>query len=634
MATDQNTPTVWGFIKGFGKFLIGLTLVLQGVIGLFVLIMFVSIAAGLSNGLFGGKSDTAEVPQDAALLINPNGVLVEQVAVADPFEQALQEAFGAQEPSPIGVHDLVRGIRAATEDDRIKGIVLDLGRLSVSGSGASKLHYLSAELDKFKASGKKIYAVGDYYSHEQYILAARADEIHMHDMGNLFFLGYGRYRTYYKSLLEKLKITTHVFRVGTFKSAVEPFLRDDMSPEAKDANAAYLSTLWRDYGASIEKARGLESGAVTNFADNPVEILRSAGGDAAKAALELGLVDKLGSRKEQLEALKEIFGADEKDEDKPYKRVDYSTYLASLEEEEDGDAPNIAVVTAAGVIVDGKAPVGEAAGGDTIAGYLKKAREDDDVKAVVLRVDSPGGSAFASEIIRDQVLALKEAGKPVVVSMGSLAASGGYWISAPADEIWAMPTTITGSIGIFGIFNTFENAAAHWGVYVDGVGTNTLSSLYGTGLGALNEPFSDVMQQVVEKGYMDFLEVVADGRDMTTENVDKIGQGRVWIGETAKDLGLVDKIGTLDDAVAAAARLAELEEYDQVDMIETLSPIEALFGDMAARTVSLMGLDKAQASKHGSTVSKIINGVDEQVSFWDSFNDPNAIYVRCLECAE
>ena len=350
--------------------------------------------------------------------------------------------------------------------------------------------------------------------------------------------------------------------------------------------------------------------------------------------MELGLVDKLGSRKEQLEALKEIFGADEKDEDKPYKRVDYSTYLASLEEEEDGDAPNIAVVTAAGVIVDGKAPVGEAAGGDTIAGYLKKAREDDDVKAVVLRVDSPGGSAFASEIIRDQVLALKEAGKPVVVSMGSLAASGGYWISAPADEIWAMPTTITGSIGIFGLFNTLENAAAHWGVYVDGVGTNTLSSLYGTGIGALNEPFSDVMQQVVEKGYMDFLEVVADGRDMTTENVDKIGQGRVWIGETAKDLGLVDKIGTLDDAVAAAARLAELEEYDQVDMIETLSPFEALFGDMAARTVSLMGLDKAQASKHGSTVSKIINGVDEQVSFWDSFNDPNAIYVRCLECGE
>lgn len=630
MSDDEHKSGVWGFLKGFGKLIIGILLILQGVIGLAMLLLFVGIFVGVSDGL-GGKQSVGTVPKDAALLINPNGVLVEETEVKDPFEQFLQNAYGTEEPEQIAVGDLARAIRSAAKDDRIKGLVLDLSQLYISPISASKAHYLGGVVDEFKATGKKVIAVGDYYGQEQYLIASHANEIHMHDKGSLVLIGYGSYDAYMKAFLEKLLVTSHVFRVGTFKAAVEPFLRDDMSPEAKEANLAFLGSMWTSYVKNVEAARGLPAGSIDRFANDLNNILRQSNGDFAKAALDFKLVDHLSSRPEQLAALTAAFGENEAGDS--FKNVDLGTYLSAIGPEKDGHAPNIAIVTAAGTIVDGEAPPGVAAGGDTIAGYLKDALDDDDVKAVVLRVDSPGGSAFASEIIRDRVLALKEAGKPVVVSMGSLAASGGYWISAPADEIFASPTTVTGSIGIFAFFPTFEKAAQYWGVNVDGVGTTALSSLYATGVGPLQDNVADIFQQSVEDGYRDFLDIVAEGRNLETGYVDSVGQGRVWIGEQAIGLKLVDKLGDIDDAVAAAAKLANLTEYDRVNMREELTPFELMFGTAAAKLTVSLGLEKKQARATQSLVRKAISVVEKELTFIEEFNDPNALYARCVVCA-
>lgn len=629
--SEDNKFGVWGFLKGFGKLIIGILLVLQGVIGLAMLLLFVGLFVGVSDGIGGKKAVGGGVPKDAALFINPNGVLVEEAEAVDPLEQFFEQAYGVEEPSQIEVGEVARAIRSAAKDDRIKGLVLDLTQLYIPAISASKAHYLGAVVDEFKAAGKKVYALGDFYTQEQYLIASHADEIHMHDRGSLVLVGYGAYDAFVKSFLEKILVTPHVFRVGTFKAAVEPFLRDDMSPEAKEANLAFLGSMWRSYVASIEKARGLPAGAVDRFSNDLNSVLRDSGGDFAKAALKSKLVDHLSSRPEQLAAMKAIFGDDQSGE--TFKNVDLATYLGAVGEESDDGDPNVAIVTAAGTIVDGEAPPGVAAGGDTIAGYLKKALDDEDVKAVVLRVDSPGGSAFASEIIRDGVLALKAAGKPVVVSMGSLAASGGYWISAPADEIWASPTTVTGSIGIFAFFPTFEKAAAHWGVNIDGVGTTALSSIYGAGVGPLEENVADIFQQSVEDGYRDFLGVVAEGRKLEPSYVDTVGQGRVWIGEQARGLKLVDHLGDIDQAVAAAARLANLTEYDRVEMREEASPFEAFFGKASAKILRSFGVSDTKFGFENSILRKAVAAVRKEMAFIDEFNDPNALYARCIICS-
>ncbi len=631
MSDSDSNFTVWSFFKGFGKLIIGILLLIQGLIGLVVVVLFVGVLLSVSNGVAGNNDKvTVAVPDGAVLHLDPNGVLVEQAETVDPFDVLLEEAYGRNEPTQIAVHDVVRVIRNAKEDKRIKGLVLDLGALQASPSSASKLHYIAKEIAAFKESGKKVVAIGDFYSQDQYLLAANADEIYMNDYGNIVLYGYGRYATFVKSLLEKLKITSHVFRVGTFKSAVEPFLRDDMSPEAKQANQAYLDVLWREYITVVEGARGLQAGSIEQYANNLGAIMETVDGDFAKAAVETGLVDELKSRAEQNKYLVDQFGAGHDGES--FKRVGYRRYLTAIDEDRDGSNPNIAVVTASGVIVDGEAPRGQAAGGDTIAALLKKAREDDDVKAVVLRVDSPGGSAFASDIVRDELLAIKAAGKPVVASMGSLAASGGYWVAASADEIWAAPMTITGSIGIFGYFNTFENTAAEVGVYVDGVGTTSLAPILATGIGPLPDAAADIIQQSVENGYDRFLTVVGEGRGLEKDYVDSVGQGRVWIGERALELRLIDKLGDLDDAIASAAVLAKLEDYDVVEMEEKQTPFEKIIGNLSSQALVVTGLDDKIRRRHVTALEKFIGEAEHQIEFFEQFNDPNAAYARCLDC--
>lgn len=631
MSDQESNFSVWGFIKGFGKLVIGLLLLLQGLVGLVVLLLVVGVLVSVANGV-AGNADKPQVtvPDKAALVIDPNGVLVEQAPDVDPFELFIEEAYGVNSPTAIEVHDLVRVVRKAKDDKRITGIVLNLSNLEIPSSSASKAHYLTNELVKFKESGKKIVAVGDFYSQDQYLIASVADEIHMNDYGNVVIYGYGRYGLYVKSFLEKLKITSHVFRVGTFKSAVEPFLRDDMSPEAAEANQAYLGVLWEEYVRTVEQARGLPQGTIVNYANNLGDILRGVNGDFAEAALQSGLIDELTTRAEQKAKLIETFGADK--DGKSYKKVNFKKYLTSIGGREDDGDPNIALITASGTIVDGEAPLGEAAGGDTIAALLRKAREDENVKAVVLRVDSPGGSAFASDIIRDEILAIKEDGKPLIASMGSLAASGGYWISAPADQIWAAPTTITGSIGIFGYFNTFEDAAAHWGIYTDGVGTTSLSPIMATGIGPLPENIADIIQQSVENGYDRFLTIVGEGRSLEKDYVDSVGQGRVWIGEAAQELRLVDNIGGIDEAIAAAAEMAQLEKYDVVEMSDKKTPFEQFISGLSAKAFSAVGLERGKVAGKTPAIAEIAAKAEEQVNFFEEFNDPNATYARCLAC--
>ena len=640
MADNNHKLTFWGFLKGVVKILIGLTLLIQSFLFLFIVIIVVGLIAGIAGQMSGKNADgpSLKVQNGSALVLNPAGVLVEQAADIDPVEQALAEAYGATVQTEIEVHDVIRAIRAAKDDERISALVLDLGRLYVPAYGVSKLHNLADEIDAFKESGKPVVAIGDYYSQEQYFLAAHADHVMMHDYGNLLIYGYGSYNTYLKSLFEKLKITNHEFRVGTYKSALEPYTRDDMSEPAKEANRAYLDVLWREYATGVETARGLTAGTIAGFADNAVDIIEAAGGDLALAALQTGLVDELRSRNEQEQYLIDLVGEDKLGE--TFKHVGFRTYLVSAPKPTNGAAPDVAVVTAAGTIVDGDQPVG-LAGGDTIARFLEQAREDEDVKAVVLRVDSPGGSAFASEVMRKELLALKEAGKPVVVSMGSLAASGGYWISANSDEIWAAPTTITGSIGIFGFVQTYENTAAEIGVYTDGVGTTDLSPILNAGIGPLPEEFSAIMQRSTENGYDRFLTVVSEGRGLTKAQVDEIGQGRVWVGETALEIGLVDKLGNLDDAIASAAEMAGIaDDYDVVEMEESKTRFEKFLEGLAAENAQwafsgkqerqLFGSLKSEHS--GPAIKRIIKDVAAQAAFYEDFNDPNDLYVRCLEC--
>lgn len=638
IARDDNNFSVWGFIKGFGKLLIGLLLLLQGIVGLIVLLFIATIIVGMIGS--GNKSGpNVQVPADSALLLNPQGALVEQARKADPFE-AIGELYGAEPDLQVEVSTLVDTIRAAKDDKRIKAIVLDLGALGISQYDMSKMEDIAAELDAFKAAGKEIVAVGDFYSQEQYFIAARANKVMLNDYGNVVMYGYGSYGVFFKSLLEKVKVTAHVFRVGTFKAAVEPILRDDMSPEAKEANAAYLNVTWDAYVSGVEKARGLPAGSVKAYANGFRDLVNANGGDLALAAKSAKLIDELKPRREQVEYLVEKFGKSD-DEDESFKYVDYRDYYASVEQikkrhlnSHDKQHPDIAVVTAAGTIVDGEADDGDAAGGDTVASYLKRAREDDDVKAVVLRVDTPGGSVFGSEIIRQEVLALKKAGKPVVVSMGSLATSGGYWIAAPADRIYAQPSTLTGSIGIFAYFPTFEKIASEWGVNTDGVGTAPLSSLMVTGLGPLEPEAADVFQRSTEHGYERFLAIVGEGRKLERNYIDSIGQGRVWIASAAKERKLVDRFGGLDDAVKGAAELAKLEDgkYDVKAFEGEADGFASFFSSASINTAKILGVDDDLARLRASPIAKAAQKTAHAVEWTASFNDPNGLYARCVVC--
>ena len=642
MEHERSRLTVWSFLKGLFKVVIGFSLLVQSLLFLLLLVFILGIVSSISTSLSGDGSEgpSIAVPDGGALVLNPQGTLVEIAPPVDPFDEAIARALGGGSSPQVSVHELVRAVRAAAGDDRITTLVLDLQGLYIPSSYASKAHYLASEVEAFRETGKRVIAIGDYYSQEQYLIASEADTVLLHDQGGMMIEGYGVYRQYFQSALERLQVTANVFRVGTFKSALEPYLGDEMSEAAALANRAYLDVLWDEYTTAIDANRDLSSGATRAYANNIVDVVQNAGGSFAQAAFNAGFIDRLMSRGEQVDFVADVVGRDAVDP-AGFRGIPYRSYLYSVPGFVDRErVPNVAVITAAGTIVGGDEPYGVAAG-DYIARQLRNARTDDTVRAVVLRVDSPGGSAFAAEIIRDELLRLKAVGKPVIVSMGSLAASGGYWISADADEIWAAPTTLTGSIGVFGFIPTFENTAAEVGVYTDGVGTTPLSAIMGAGLGPLPEAFSAIVQASIEDTYSSFLNIVAEGRGITTVAADEIGQGRVWIGRTAENINLVDQLGNLDDAIASAAARANLSDYDVVGMTQPKSRFDLFLEGLAnSEQARLEGLTEISISdimfgekrSRALTLARVLEFVQAEAAFLGSFDDPNGVYVRCLEC--
>lgn len=590
---------------------------------LFVLII-IFIFVGISNS-GGGKPS---VKDNSALILNLAGNIVVQKTWIDPAEKFLQEALGQGRDAPeILLNDLVEVIESAAEDNRIKTLVLKLDQFG--GGGMDKLRQVGDALQVFKASGKPIYAIGDYYGRPQYYLASHADNVYVHPMGALLMEGYTRYGTYYKDALEKLKVSTHVFKVGKFKSAVEPFLRNDMSDEAKLANEAWLNELWRMFKEDVSGSRGFDSSNFDETFDSLLSKFEAVDGDFAQYAMTNNWVDGLRTRDEFNQEMIELLGKGE--EDNSYNSVSFDGYLELITPS--FPIPNtsnnqVAIIVAKGTILDGRQDPG-AIGGDSTAELLRKARMDENVKAVVLQVDSGGGSAFASEVIRREVDLIKEAGKPIVASMSSVAASGGYWISVSADRIFAEPSTITGSIGIFGMLNTFEDSFAYLGVNSDGVATSELNGISPDR--ELSDGYKALLQMNIERGYERFISLVARERGMSLEEVDAIAQGRVWVGTQALEIGLVDELGSLGAAVAHAAQLAELETYEETYIERQLSEDEQMWANLLNNASGLFkGLS---VDYQPSALQKIANDLNKKASVITELNDPMASYVLCLECS-
>ncbi len=572
-------------------------------------------------------SDKVGVTPDSILQVRLTGNLVIEKQEVDPFEEFMQEAFDEQQSDPeILIRDLVFALENAADDNRIKGVMLNLQ--GMSSSGLDKLRVVANAIDEFKKSGKPVYAVGDYYSRDQYYIAAHATEVYLNPMGAVMIDGYSRFGLYFKGLLEKLKISTHIFRVGTYKSAVEPFIRDDMSEAAKAANLAWISDYWEQYKHDVANARGFD---VSNFDEkfaSFTERLKAVDGNFSEYALQYGWVDGLKTREDIRDVMKNhVASANNKN---GFATTSLKTYLSVINSPlkpsiSTGD--NIAIVVASGTILDGTQKAG-AIGGDSTARLLRKARLDDKVKAVVFRVDSPGGSAFASEVIRQEILNLKEAGKPVVTQMGSYAASGGYWIAASTDYIVASPSTITGSIGVFGLFMTYEESLGHIGVSSDGIGSTELADF--SPARALSEGYNDFFQMGVEHTYGQFISLVANERGLELNRVDEIAQGRVWIGSTALELGLVDELGGLDEAIAKAAELAELESYDTHYVKRSLSAKELFWKEFFGQ--AMVYTAKSAMSNVQSPLVGVIKQVVAEFDSFSQLNDPNGVYIYCLQC--
>jgi protease-4 len=496
------------------------------------------------------------VPTRAALLIAPEGEIVDQLS-GDPIERAITQARGQGRNETL-VWDLIDAIRAAAKDKRIPVIVIDTENFS--GAGQPTLEELARALKEFRATGKKVIAYGTAYEQAQYYLASQADEVYVDPFGMVLVQGYEAYHMFYKDVLDKLGVDINVFRVGAYKSAVEVYSRTNMSPEAKEETSVYLNSLWSSYQKATTAARKLKPDAVSSY----VATLADQVGShipAAEVALKAGLVTGVKSRLDVEKRVIDIVGEDP--EDGSFKSVSADEYVRVVHAEKKvagSGTPKIGVVVAAGEILDGDQPPGTI-GGSSTARLIREARMDDDVKAVVLRVDSPGGSMMAAEEIHREIVALKAAGKPFVVSMGDLAASGGYYIAAPADEIWASPATITGSIGIFAVIPTVSKTLGKIGVNVDGVGTTPLSGQLRLDR-PLGEEAKKFLQATIERGYDEFIGRVSAGRKKSPAEVNEIAQGRVWSGSDAKHLGLVDRLGSFDDAVKAAAKRAKLTNYD------------------------------------------------------------------------
>ncbi|EBW7491852.1 signal peptide peptidase SppA [Salmonella enterica subsp. enterica serovar Enteritidis] len=613
--------TLWRFIAGFFKWTWRvLNFVREMVLNLFFIFL---VLVGVGIWMQIGNGNNSEQTARGALLLDISGVIVDKPSTNHRLGALGRQLFGASSDrlQENSLFDIVNTIRQAKDDRNITGIVLDLKNFT--GADQPSMRYIGKALREFRDSGKPVFAVGENYSQGQYYLASFANKIWLFPQGQVDLHGFATNGLYYKTLLDKLKVSTHVFRVGTYKSAVEPFIRDDMSPAAREADSRWIGELWQNYLHTVSANRQISPQQLFPGAQAIIDGLTSVGGDTAKYALDHKLVDALASSADVEKALTKQFGWSKTENN--YRAISYYDYSLKTPADTGG---TIAVIFANGAIMDGEETPGNV-GGDTTASQIRDARLDPKVKAIVLRVNSPGGSVNASEVIRAELAAARAAGKPVVVSMGGMAASGGYWISTPANYIVASPSTLTGSIGIFGVINTVENSLSSIGVHSDGVSTSPLADISMTK--ALSPEVQQMMQLSIEYGYKRFITLVADARKRTPEQIDKIAQGHVWTGEDAKANGLVDSLGDFDDAVAKAAELAKLKQW-HLDYYQDEPTVLDMVMDSMTGSVHAMLPEAIQAMLPAPLVSAA-NTVKAEGDKLAAFNDPQNRYAFCLTCA-
>ncbi|KAF1712509.1 signal peptide peptidase SppA [Pseudoxanthomonas kalamensis DSM 18571] len=597
-----------------------LNLLFFGLLLLFLVILV--MVAGSGGGI-------TPMGERTTLVIAPEGALVEQYT-RDALTRDVGRALGDPSVEEVQLRDLIRGIEAAKDDKRIERVLLDVDKLQASGWAS--LREVAAALADLRASGKQVVAFSQGLGQGQYLLAAQADEVYLDPMGGLVLEGLGRYRQYYRQALQdKLGVDVHLFRVGEYKSAAEPYILDAASKESKEADLYWMGDLWQRYLQDVASARKLTPEAIAAGIDTLPEGVAAAGGDLAKFALQQKLVDGLKTREEVEDLLAERGVADE-DSEYGFRSIGLGAYLAQLDAKRNplDERPQVAVVVAAGEITGGQQPPGTV-GGESTSALLREARDDEDVKAVVLRVDSPGGEVFASEQIRREVVALQEAGKPVVVSMGDLAASGGYWISMNADRIYADPSTISGSIGIFGLIPNITRTLDKVGVHTDGVGTTRFAGAFDISR-PLDPAVGQVIQSVIDKGYADFTGKVATARKKSVEEIDAIGRGRVWSGAQAKERGLVDELGGLDAAIADAAARATLGDVGKyrVRYIERMAtPFERFLGGFAGSRLGSAWLKDSGLAR--ALLVKALPETEAQLRFVENaVKDRNGTPVKSL----
>jgi len=584
---------------------------------IFVVLLFISLS--IIGGLF--PSDDDPIEGGAILNLNIKGALVEELSQSD-FERAFSQFSGESQTETL-ITDVIRVIRHAKDNEDISTLLISTD--DFSGGSSTKLELIAKEITEFKTSGKKVIAYSTQgYGTAQYYLAAFADEVHLHDYTAVFIDGYRRVRTYYKSFFDKFLIDANVFKVGEYKAFVEPYFRDDMSDEAKGNVIEWITVLWDGYLDQVSEARGISNESLKYFIDNPGLAAKESAGDFAKAAIEYGIIDQLSNRREFRDYLYSIAPGEEDDE---INIVGMNAYMNSVEMEpifEESES-NVGVIIAKGSIVDGSAGPGSIAGDDFVK-IIRKAYNDESVKALVLRVDSGGGSAYASEVIADELEKFKNSGRPIIASMGGVAASGGYYISTPADKILAERHTITGSIGVGGFLPTFERALEYIGINEDGVSTvDTTTSV----AESLTEKDKALLQMGTDLVYDKFIAKVADNRGVTKEEIDQIARGKVWIGSKALEIGLVDEIAGIDRAIELAAELAEIdEELLGVKLINRDSDLDSFFAGMMAKITSsiieITGFDFLYKK------NELLDGIEESLHELSMMNDPNGIYMKCF----
>lgn len=587
----------------------------------FILLLIVIIAAIAGSG-------SKPLPETFALRIAPTGMLVDQRNYIDTASMLLNDE---KEETETVVRDLTEAINHAADDTRVNTIVLDLGRLQ--GGGITKMEEIGQALLAFKAKQKTVISVSDHYSQDQYYLASFADEIYLHTMGEVQLTGFGRYITYYKSALDKLGVNVHVFRSGKFKDFVEPYIRDSMSDESREHNAQWLNQLWAQYTSRVEEQRKLPAGSLNELINHLDTKLADLKGDYAQLALKEKLVDKLLDRNAMTQLLVEKFGKSE--EGHSYKSVSVRSYLADVGNRKSLHSNKIGLLVASGTIQDGRQPEGSI-GSDNFVELLRSVKDDKSIKALVIRIDSGGGSAFASEVIRNEMVALREKHIPIFISMGTVAASGGYWMSTAGNEIWAMPTTITGSIGVFGIFPTLENSLQKIGLNTDGISTTELG-----GAPSLDRSLSPKMNGVIQSGvdhiYQEFITLVAESRKKDVADVNEIAQGHVWTGKKALELGLVDHLGSLNDVIEAAAAHTKLEDYGVKLITQKLSPkeeiIRKIVGDDEESFFAKLFIPKTLIKSYTDNFAlQQLSPILKPLKALQTMTDPQGIYATCIEC--